>query len=270
MKCTLPFNTSLVTGASSGIGKAIAQELAQRGIKRLILVARNHEKLYELKSCLSKSHATEIRCISLDLSEQSSPKKLFETVQSWNWEVDCLVNNAGFAIRTEDEFRYPQKVQQMVQLMATSPLLLSQMFGQSMAEKKHGFILNVSSIVGGFPISSTLSYGAIKRFMNAFSHALSYEWKAEGVHVTCLQPGATMSSFHEVNHLPVPKLWLKFFREPRQIAIAGINGLIKGKRNVIPGWENLLLFALTRFIPHSWLFSFHRTCWRNRRDKKCS
>ncbi len=269
MKHSLPFHTGLITGASSGIGRAMACELAHRGIQKLILVSRNQEKLDELKSFITKINNIDVRCISLDLSEASSPEILLHTVQSWGWEVDCLVNNAGFAIRTEDEFNHPEKVQQMIQLMATSPLLLSQMFGKLMAEKNHGYILNVSSIVGGFPVSSTLTYAAIKRFMNAFSHALSYEWRPCKVFVTCLQPGATTSSFHQKNNFPVPKKWQKFFRPSEQIAKEGINGLIRKKRNVIPGWEYKILFFITHLIPHSWLFDFHKSCWRDRRDKIC-
>jgi uncharacterized protein len=266
----LPFNTALITGASSGIGEACAKELANRGIKRLVLIARNNEKLLLLKNHLTSKHSVNVRCISMDLSEKEAPEQLLEQLNKWEWKIDCLINNAGFTIRTEDEFSQSDLVNRMIQLMATTPIILSQRLGIEMVKNHRGYILNVSSIVGCFPVATTLSYCAIKRFLNAFSHALSYEWRSEGVRVSCLQPGATLSSFHESNKLDLPDKMKSVFRSSEQVARIGVNGLIRGKRDIFPGFENYLLFLLTRIIPHRWIYSLHKRWWRKQRSKWCS
>ncbi len=262
MNKSLPFRCALITGASSGIGEAFAKELAQRGIVQLILVARSGEKLEKLSQLLQQDFSIKVHWISQDLAETSAPEALLAEIEKLGWEVDCLINNAGFTIRTEDEFEDSIMVMRMIQLMATTPVILCQRLGSAMAKRKKGFILNVSSIVGCFPVATTLSYCAIKRFLNTFSHSLSYEWRSEGVRVSCLQPGATLSSFHEVNQLSLPKKLLPFFRNPAQVAKIGIKGLIKGKRDIIPGFENLLLFLLSHIIPHSWIYLLHKRYWR--------
>jgi uncharacterized protein len=270
MNKTLPFTTALVTGASSGIGQAFARELALRGVKRLILLARNGQKLEALKHELQEKYSIEIQCFSIDLSHPPALKALLTDIETLAWPIDCLINNAGFTIRTEDECQQSDVVQQMIQLMAATPVLLCQRIGSKMLEKKTGYILNVSSIVGCFPVATTLSYCAIKRFLTAYSHSLSYEWRSEGIRVSCLQPGATMSSFHESNQLDLPDKLKSIFRSSEQVARIGLNGLIRGKRDIFPGFENYLLFLITRIIPHRWIYILHKNWWRKRRKQWCN
>ena len=265
----LPFTTALITGASSGIGQAFARELAYRGIQRLILLARNSQKLNELKCELLEQYPLEIQCLSVDLSQPQAVNTLLEDLEALAWPIDCLINNAGFTIRTEDECRQSDTVQKMIQLMAATPVLLCQRIGSKMLERKKGYILNVSSIVGCFPVATTLSYCAIKRFLTAYSHSLSYEWRSEGIRVSCLQPGATLSSFHESNQLGLPEKLKSIFRSSEQVARLGVNGLIRGKRDIFPGFENYLLFLLTRIIPHRWIYTIHKNWWRKRRKQWC-
>jgi hypothetical protein len=266
----LPFTTALITGASSGIGQAFARELAHRGIQRLILLARNGQKLNELKCELLEKYPLEIQCLSVDLSQPQAVNALLEDLEALAWPIDCLINNAGFTIRTEDECQQSDTVQKMIQLMAATPVLFCQRIGSKMLEHKKGYILNVSSIVGCFPVATTLSYCAIKRFLTAYSHSLSYEWRSEGIRVSCLQPGATLSSFHESNQLGLPEKLKSIFRSSEQVARLGVNGLIRGKRDIFPGFENYLLFLLTRIIPHRWIYTIHKNWWRKRRKQWCN
>lgn len=270
MNNRLPFTTALITGASSGIGEAFARELADRGIQRMLLLARNSEKLEALKQELQNKYPIEIHCFSVDLSKAEAVNQCLKDLEKLNCSVDCLINNAGFTIRTEDECQQSDVVQQMIQLMAGTPVLLCQRIGSKMLEHKKGYILNVSSIVGCFPVATTLSYCAIKRFLTAYSHSLSYEWRSEGIRVSCLQPGATLSSFHESNQLGLPEKLKSIFRSSEQVARIGVNGLIRGKRDIFPGFENYLLFLITRIIPHRWIYILHKNWWRKRRKQWCN
>ncbi len=243
---------ALITGASSGIGEAIAREYSRRG-KPLILTARRIDRLEALAKELSKNAPCVV--ISADLSDRDAPKKLFEQTQSQHLEVDTLVNNAGYGVpgrylssdwKTHSDF---------LQVMIHAVGELTHLYLPSMEKAKHGRIMNVASLAGLVPSSAGHTmYGATKAWLIRFSECLALETNPRGVNVTALCPGFTYTEFHDVNGMrssisKLPKfLWLT----SEQVAKLGIDAVETGKTKVITGRTNKVIAFLCKYLP-DWL-----------------
>jgi short-subunit dehydrogenase len=180
--------------------------------------------------------------------------------------IEILINNAGYAIRTQDEFVYPQKVSSMLQVMVVSLTELCFRFGHQMKQMKRGWILNVSSIVGCFPAASTLTYSASKRYIIEYSRYLHYELKNDGVAVTCLMPGPTKTNFSTNNKLPIPRNLLIFYLSAEQVASKGLLALAKNKTTIITGGISKVLIWISKLIPSSLLYMTQKKIWVEKRD----
>lgn len=180
--------TVLVTGASSGIGEAFARELARRGA-RLVLVARNREKLRQLSAELGNAHF-----FSEDLAAPGAPRRLFESVASRGLEIDVLVNNAGFGSHggfTELPFASQREA---IDLNVGALMELAYLFLPTI-ERRRGGLINVASTAAFQPVPYMAVYGATKAFVLSFSEALWAEYRSRGVRVLALCPGATETAF---------------------------------------------------------------------------
>ena len=188
--------TVLVTGGSSGIGKAIARELAAQG-SDLILVSRNAERLEQEAEDLKVRFGAVVHVFPADLSLSENCAALFRRVQEMGLTVDILVNNAGLGyygafgdVRIED-------TSAMLDLNVHALTHLTQLFLPGMLERKSGGILNVASIAGFQPVPYLAVYAATKAFVLNLSEALWAECKDRGVRVFCLCPGNTLTRFHQ-------------------------------------------------------------------------
>lgn len=257
---------AIVTGASSGIGESIAIILAKNQVN-LILVSRNNDKLLFLKTNFEAQYKIHVEALPIDLSDPTAAKKIFSFCIENKIKVEILINNAGYAIRTQEESLYPEKVTDMLQVMIISLTELCNRFIPEMIESKQGWILNVSSIVGCFPIASTLTYCASKRYIIDYSRYLHYEFKKEGIKVTCLLPGATKTNFSHNNNLPIPKNWLRFYQPADQVAFFGLKALTKNKVVIITGFMSKVLIWIAKIIPQSLLYETQKNIWVNHRDK---
>jgi uncharacterized protein len=243
---------ALVTGASSGIGAAIAREYAHRGVP-LILTARREGKLQALAAELATLVPVEV--IVADLSAPEAPARLVEESRRRNLTVRILVNNAGYGVPgrylTNDWATHAAFLQVMIGAVCelTWRLLPD-------IQSHRGRILNVASVAGLIPggDGATL-YAAAKSFMVKFSESLSVENADHGVHVTALCPGFTWSEFHDVtgtremmNHMP-RWIWLR----ADAVARAGIDATERGQVICIPGWRYKLICMAARLLPQSWL-----------------
>ena len=188
---------SLVTGASSGIGKAIAADLASRG-SNLILTARSKDRLEALAAELHADRRLKVEVITLDLAADGAPQRLFEEVGRRGLSVDLLVNNAGFgkwgSFLDDDRPTYAE----MMSLNMRAVVGLCHLFLPSMTAKGDCGILNVGSTASFIPVPWSAVYGATKAFVLSFSEALAYEYRDRGVQVTILCPGNTQSNFSKV------------------------------------------------------------------------
>lgn len=246
---TPPVAHALITGASSGIGAAIAREYARRG-KPLVLTARRVDRLDALAGELS----AQVPCvvIAADLADPGAPARLFAETQSRGLHIDTLVNNAGYGVPGRFLSSEWKIHADFLQVMITAVAELTHLYLPAMERAGRGRILNIASLAGLAPPSAghTL-YGATKAWLIRFSECLALESAARGVHVTALCPGFTYSEFHDVNGMrgkisKLPKfLWLT----SEQVAALGVEAVESGRTRLVTGRTNKLIAFLCKYLP---------------------
>ncbi|SDI87629.1 hypothetical protein SAMN05192558_102475 [Actinokineospora alba] len=229
-----PRNRAVITGASSGIGAALAERLAARGYS-LILVARREDRLRELATRLSGSHRVEAEVHACDLGDRDARAKLAGELAARDIAVLC--NNAGFAtygpLSTLDPER--ERLQVELDVVAVHELTLAVLPG--MLERKAGAILITGSTAGNQPGPNNTTYAASKAFANTFAESLHTELAGTGVGCTLLAPGPVRTEFAQVaevssvDRLVPGPLWVTAEEAAKQ----AVAGLAKGKRRVVPG-----------------------------------
>lgn len=240
---------ALITGASSGIGAAIAREYAARG-KRLILTARRIDRLEALAAELRPGVAVEI--VTADLADPTAASRLFVETQARGLFVDTLVNNAGYGVPGRYLSADWKTHADFLQVLVTSVAELTWRFLPAMEAAGHGRILNVASLAGLVPASPghTL-YGAAKSFVIRFSESLAQEVRDRGVHVTALCPGFTYSEFHDVNGMreKISRLPNAIWLSAEQVARLGVDAVEAGKVRVVTGKINRGIALLSKYLP---------------------
>jgi short-subunit dehydrogenase len=245
-----------VTGASAGIGAAIAHELATRG-QNLILVARRKSKLDELAEKLRTEHDVRAETISCDLSKAAPRTRLAGQIADLGLDVEILVNNAGFATNGPFTESAPARELEQVRVLVEAPVALTSAFAPAMVERGRGAILNVSSVAAMQPLPYSAGYSAAKAYILTFSEAIHQELKGRGVTVTALCPGPVSTDFWEISgweiaggnsfESSVPRpAWIS----PGVAARAGIDGLASGRRVVVPGLGMRAAMMASRYVPH--------------------
>jgi len=247
-----------VTGASSGIGRAFALHLADRGFD-LALTARRGARLEALALELRAKGVTAF-ALPKDISKLSATDELLNAVAVRNRVVDVVVNNAGFGVPGEYAATSWEQQHASLQLMLTSVCEMTHKVLPGMLERGYGRIVNVASVAGLLPGGAGVSlygatntlYGATKGFLVRFSQSLHVETLGTGVNVTALCPGFTWSEFHDVEGTrasadrSTPK-WL--WSTPEQVARAGWNAVEVGRPVVVAGWKNKAAGALAKVLP---------------------
>jgi uncharacterized protein len=243
---------ALITGASGGIGLEFAKVFASHG-HSLILVARSGSKLQEVKNDIEKIYPVHAEILIKDLAKPSAAKELFEEVQMKGWDVEVLVNNAGFGLygffadeKLEDEL-------EMLQLNIVTLTELTKRFLVPMRERQSGKILNVASTAAFQPGPMMAVYYATKAYVLSFSEAIANESKGTGISVSCLCPGPTTSDFQKrasIN-MEIPLFQAARVMNAAAVAHAGYHGLMKRKAVVIPGLTNKLTPLGARLLPRN-------------------
>ncbi len=228
---------ALITGASAGIGWALAQQLAAGGAN-LVLTARRRERLEQLSADLRSKHGVQVEVVTADLAWPSAPDEIFSFTQVKGIAVELLVNNAGFGAYGEFSKIDLARQLEMVQVNISAVIHLTHVYLQPMIERRRGDILIVASTAAfqGVPYIST--YAATKAFDLLFAEALAEEVRRYGVRVCALCPGSTVSEFHQVAGQPERT---KGRQEPAEkVARVGLQALVRGKSYVISGLGNYL------------------------------
>ena len=242
---------ALITGASSGIGAAIAREYAARG-KPLILTARRADRLEALATEL-RAHVA-VETIVADLADPNAPLRLFEETQARGLIVDTLVNNAGYGVPGRYLSADWKTHADFLQVLVTSVAELSWRFLPAMEAAAHGRILNIASLAGLVPASAghTL-YGAAKSFVIRFSESLGQEVRGRGVHVTALCPGFTYTEFHDVNGMrdKISRLPKAIWLSAEQVAKLGVDAVEAGKPRVVTGRINNAIALVSKYLPEA-------------------
>ena len=241
-------NTTLITGASSGIGEVFARKLAARG-RNVLLVARSEDKLVTLCNELGRSNSIRAQYVALDLSKPESPARLFEEAEKRGLTVDLLINNAGFGSMGEFSKLDLARELNMIDLNIKSLVDLTHRFLAPMIERKQGAIINVASTAAFQPVPFMATYAATKAFVLSFSEALWEENRSHGVHVMALCPGVTETNFFEAAHGKKPPA--RVSQTPEEVVDVALRGAARGKSHVISGWMNLFMVESERLVPRS-------------------
>src|SRR6266446_691445 len=241
-------NTTLITGASSGIGEAFARKLAARG-HNLLLVARTEENLVMLCSELGRIRSIRAQYVAMDLSEPDAPARLLEETQQRDLQIDFLINNAGFGSMCDFAKLDLARELNMIDLNIKTLVELTHRFLQPMRERKQGAIINVASTAGFQPVPFMATYGATKAFVLSFSEALWEENRPHGVHVMALCPGVTETNFFEASRMEQPPM--RVAQSPEDVVEAALRGLSRKKGFVISGWTNFFMVEAERLVPRS-------------------
>src|SRR5437867_242994 len=195
--------TTLITGASSGIGEAFARKLAARG-DNLLLVARSEDKLIALCNELGRSQNMRAQYVAMDLSKPDAAGELFEETRKRELEIDLLINNAGFGSMGDFAKLGPARELNMIDLNVRSLVELTHRFLQPMRERKGGAIINVASTAGFQGVPYMATYAATKAFVLSFSESLWEENRTFGIEVMALCPGVTETGFFEASRMQKP------------------------------------------------------------------
>lgn len=241
--------TTVITGASSGIGLELARIFAENG-HNLILAARSIRILEELADDLAERHnisAIPVRC---DFLDPAAPEELYKTAQSNGFAVDCLVNNAGFGAGGEFSSVPLERHMELLTVNVKALTELTWRFLPDMIVRKKGRILNVASTAAFQPGPFLAVYYASKAYVLSFSEAIDEELRDTGVSVTALCPGPTHTKFSEVADLNRSRL----FNSPltmnaADVARYGYNSMMKGRRVAIPGVVNKAVAFGNRLVP---------------------
>jgi short-subunit dehydrogenase len=236
---------ALVTGASAGIGQALARELATGGT-HLVLTARRGERLQELAQKLASAHQIRTEAFVADLAQSEAPEKIFQFTESKRIEIDLLINNAGFGYYSEFTSADKQRLLDMVQVNCTAVVHLTRLYLSGMVERRRGDVLIVASTAGFQAVPYISTYAATKSFDLLFAEGLAEEMNPYGIRVCALCPGSTESEFHSVAGQE------KFLRNPEaaeKVARTGLRALAAGKSYVISGLRNYLSAHGERLAP---------------------
>jgi len=248
--------TALITGASSGIGLALAQELSKRGA-RVILTARSEEKLNAEVNIIRNS-GNEAFAFSEDLSLAGSAERLYSKIKESNLTIDLLINNAGYGRWGEFTEFDANDYARMIQLNITSLTDLCRLAIPDMAKRGHGGVINLGSTASFLPVPYASVYSASKAYVLMFSEAIRYEYEGKGIRVMTLCPGATATEFSRVasenSSAELKALNAKLAESgqvgmsSKDVAIEGLNAFLENKVYKIAGNENKKFALLPRIL----------------------
>jgi short-subunit dehydrogenase len=242
---------ALITGASKGIGKEMALELARAGY-HLLLVARSEDELSLLSAQIKNDHQIKVSYLPLDLSLSSASVEVFKWIQHQSVLPSILVNNAGYGLFGSFERLAIADQLNMLQLNINTVVELTHLLLPLLKLQEQAFILNIASTAAYQAVPRLAVYSATKSFILSFSRALRYELKYSTVSVSCLCPGPTSTGFAKRAGLDAfADLADKFNMSPKTVAKAGLKGMFNKKAEIIPGIINWISAFGASHLPKS-------------------
>jgi short-subunit dehydrogenase len=242
-------NRALVTGSGQGIGWALAESCAKRGI-HVILVALPNENLFEKAKGLSEKYNIEADCFETDLSIEENCVRLFNEVISLKKSLNILINNAGLGSSAPFEQYGTDFYNKQIRLNINALVLLTRLFIPVLRQQPHAHILNTGSLGGFFYMPNKEVYAASKSFVYSFSRSLRETLYHSNISVTVLCPGPVDSNQRLLNtHKNLKGLARKAVMQPSEVAELAIPAMLSGKKSIIPGKINRFLLFLNRIVP---------------------
>ncbi len=252
MAATKDFNGkwALVTGASAGIGVALARELARQGAK-LILTARRKDRLESLAAEFA-AQRVETRIVVADLNDPAAPQQIYDATK--DLAVDILVNNAGLGQYGHFHLSQPEQEFSMVRVNCEAVIRISRLFLPRMVERRRGWVLIVASTASFQPLPYLATYAATKVFDRFFALGLAAEVAQYGIKVTALCPGTTESEFFEVAGASIFRK--RKLQSAEEVARLGLAALAAGRRTIIPKPSGRFMAFLVHFVPTGLITQF--------------
>ena len=255
-------STALVTGATAGIGNAFVRRLA-RDRYDLVLVSRDAGRLEKLAAELRAAYGVQVEVLPADLADDEGCATVEARLADGARPVDVLVNNAGFGVKRRFVTGEIEDEERMLRLLVRAVLRLTRAAVPGMVERRHGTVVNVSSVAGFIPQGT---YSAAKAWVTSFTQGLAGELDGTGVRVVALCPGFTHTEFHERAHLDMRSIpdWL--WLEADDVVDATFAALARGSVLCVPGRQYKAIVALARHLPAAALSAVGRrvTAARNR------
>jgi short-subunit dehydrogenase len=265
---------TLITGASGGIGKALAHQLAARR-HNLLLVARNADKLSTLQRELTGKYQTYVKIITADLSKPDAAQQLFVETQKQGLEISTLINNAGIGSSGEFTDISLSSEHSLLQLNIVSLVTLSHMYLGEMKKKRKGILINVASMTAFMPVPYMATYAASKVFVRSFTEALTQEYKPYDIQVMLLSPGLTRTNFNEAAGLNSEKgnalssdYSTASTQTPEEVATETLKALDKNKHFHISGRKNRWGMRILALLPNKMITKFMADSYRKKTNQK--
>ena len=242
--------SALITGASRGIGQALATELARRGYN-VLLTARSLDALEAVAADLRTQFGVTAHVLAADLAAPDGAARVAEWAMTTAPDLAVLVNNAGYGLWGRFEDLGLAEQQQMLRLNMQVPVELTHHLLPALRHQPQGYVLNVASTAAYQAVPTLTLYAASKAFLLSFSRGLRYELRDSPVSVTCLSPGATATDFADRAGMSeaLQATAAKVSMTPAQVAQIAIKALFAGQAEVVPGALNKISAALTSFVP---------------------
>jgi short-subunit dehydrogenase len=257
-------STALITGASSGIGAAIAKELASRGYA-VALAARREERLRSLATELTTEYGVVAEAISCDVADPAAREGLADQLRVMGRAVEVLVNNAGFGHQADFARSPRERMTEMVRVNCEAVVDLTSLFLAGMVDRGRGSVINVASTASFQPLPGSAVYAASKAFVLSFSEAIRTELRGSGVTVTAVYPGPVRTEFTDVAGVPGVEdrtpgaAWMS----ADDIAKYAVDGASHDKRVVVPGTINRVTALAGQHSPRAVALPLISRVWRN-------
>jgi uncharacterized protein len=246
-------NYTLITGASGGIGLALAEQFAMNK-HNLFLVARSEEKLKQISENLTINHKVTVQYLSIDLTNDNAVDKLFEEINKRGIMLNTLINNAGFGYLGEFIEDKIDNQLNMIDLNIRVLVEVSHKFLENFrnSTETNGHLINIASVAGFLSGPYMSTYYATKNFVVSWSEALSKELENQNMKVLCVCPGPVKTDFADRSNLNKAKMFTMFKPvSPEFVAIKTYNAMLENKLIEIPGFTNKLIPNLVKFLPRS-------------------
>ena len=244
---------SLITGASGGIGEVFARRLAAEK-HNLVLVARSEDKLAALCSELMGKYEITAHYVAIDLIDFEADLRLFDETERQGFEVEWLINNAGFGSMGDFARLELENELEMINLNISALVALTHRYLQPMRARKSGTIINVASTASFQPVPFMATYAATKAFVRSFSEAIAEENRLHNITVTALCPGPTETNFFDAANInaDTKDAFLKRgMQTPEAVVEVALKAVKAKKSTVVSGWTNYLTARLGNFVPNS-------------------